>query len=226
MSPAQIPTFTCQGCGAVKQLRHDLVKLEDNRHRLVAELCRGRYDGHPKNACLAKFLLERDVRCVVCDRELRGSGWHQADRVRPVCGDCEVKLAALADREKGRRWYGFDVWELFGEVTPRNVHADYSNLGACFLKALGDLGPRVNGAEWITEPIEGRHRDRYCHATIELTERQAEGVREFAAKFAEYVDKIATAKHAEGGSLLVKLARGEVTIDDFDQQVAAKGAKR
>lgn len=223
------PERVCAGCGTKSDDAGNLTLLEDNRYHPMMYLCRalGRGRGHreePKAACLARwFTSQRELTCLVCEGELFN---YAHNRARPICKDCEVKIAALREGAKGKRWYAFDTWELFGNVIPRGVHADYSNLGAQFLEALGDLGPRINGAEWITPEIERRHTDRYVNATIELTDRQAEGVRGFAAKFREVVQAIADAKHAEGGSLLVKLARGEVSVDDFDQQVAAKGDKR
>lgn len=212
----------CDGCGAgyVDVHRH-LVDVEDERYQRLARLCRGR-QSEPKGSCLDKWLKARQPVCVVCDGELYR---HKANfRARPVCKGCEARLESLTARDQPKRWFALDTYAAFGVPIPSGVHADYNELGKALLQALGSShrdGP------WEEHLVKRKERsslnDAYVNGTVELTAEQAQGVRDLVAAFAKVVEQVAEQKHSEGGALLVKLARGEVTVDAFDQQVKNGG---
>lgn len=192
-----------------------LVLLEGENYEPIAYLCRGRND-QPKAACFSKYLMQREVACVVCGEELHS--WKPAGRVRPVCKPCEAKIDGMKEREAGgRKWYAFDTYEVFGQPTPGNSHADYSALGVALLKALGAPSQTVSGAEWLLPASKRRGGDRYHSGSVELSAEQAEGLREFVAAFATYVGQVAEAQHRKGTSLLLQLASGEASINDFNE---------
>ncbi len=208
----------CAGCGGTGDPHRGLTMVDDAANRPLVYLCRAghgsAYTETPKTACLGKYLLKREVTCVVCGTD-EMMNYYPARRIRPVCKSCEAKLSALSKREESRRWYALDNYELLGNAIPSGVHADYDALGRALLKAFGAPHRRVDNFVWLTTKPEWRH-DRYANGTVELTDEQAEGLRDFFTAFAECIKKVAEAKHSEGAALLVRLARGEVSIDEYN----------
>lgn len=217
----------CDGCGATPaKPNDDLVTVDGADYQHLAVLCRGggRRNYEPKNACLAKFLMAREPVCVVCGGELYS--WKAGNRIRPVCKSCEADLEQLKASKKGRAWFAFDVFAMFGQPLPSNTHAPYSDFGKALIAALGGVvGERVGDAEYIVDRNGGGFRgDRHTDGSAQLTPDQVQGVRDLVEAYAAVIERVAESQKKEGGDLLVRLARGEVSIEDYED--GRTGSKR
>lgn len=210
----------CAACGSTDG---ELVEIHDHLDRLLAILCRaGGRSYEAKAACFRKFLEQRPVQCVVCAEELS----KQSERLRPVCEGCEATLQTLR-KETGLQWYAIKPFRIFSVPDVETPHDD--PLTDALRKILG--GGRqtfVPGAKDLTGELRGF--DNYTTGDIwaRLTKDQAVGVVDLMAAFKAYVTQVAGTAHQVGSSLLVRLARGEVTIDDFNdgRDPARSKAKR
>ncbi len=198
----------CDGCGATGEL----VDLEDSEHRTLARVCRGR-PYTPKPACVRAAIEKHEPTCVVCGEELRFSG----RQLRPVCKACEGTIAQLRD-QKDLKWYRFKVFDAFSRDVPGR--GDYQALGDAFRRVLcGDArATSVHPSEDLTFGRSRTGYDSFSTADIwaRLSTAQADGVVAFVEAFKAFALELDKHAREEGGALLVKLARGEVSIDDFN----------
>lgn len=219
MAASKRPEKKCAACGALPdKYGNGLVALEPAGSGYeFAWLCAGRGRGgyDPKKPCLAKYLIEREVSCVVCG-ETDGMSYKAARRARPVCQTCESEIAAINARRQKRKWYAVDVYACFGWPLPMNTHADYHALGHALIDAIGD-GGRVSGSEQLVTREKRTLSDASVDGCIELTEEQAAAFRLFVAKFDEMIARVAESQREAGGSLLLQLAGGEVSIEDYER---------
>lgn len=200
----------CGACG----LTDRLVELDDSDHRTLAYCCAGRNLYVAKPSCLRKILEEHKPVCVVCGTD---DMYFSGARLRPVCKTCDATINQLKP-EAELSWYVFRPYDAFGRHTGRS-HADYTALGNGLRRALcgDDRSVFIPGAEDIS-PGKRNGLDSFSTGDIwaRLTKTQAEGLKEFFEAFGNFAEVLSTHAHEQGGALLVKLARGEVSIDDFN----------
>lgn len=209
------PTYKCEGCGSVDP--GDVTEqFDDVKHHPTARLCRGRYN-EPKNACLGKYLLGRPNTCALCGTQ--ESLYTKGFKLRPVCEQCFVDLEELKEhKKKDRHWYYIKSYSVFGDALPARSHVGYDVLTNAFKRVLNGDAHRsfVDDAK----PLFARQNSYDSPNTGDiwsmLTEAQAQGVKELVEEFKKVIDGVAEHSKQEGGALLVKLARGEVSVEEFE----------
>jgi hypothetical protein len=192
------------------------VVVYGERGRVLGRFCPGRNSSVASAGCVGRLLAVRPLICAGCDEVIHVSLYQNANgdaakRLRSLCDECQ-RLLRDAKKEP-RSWYAIGVYDLLGRPLPLNCHADYRSVAS----ALGDILERTDEC-FISEaePLIGTGNFNTEDIWARLTKRQADGVRAFAAAYGELVAQVAASSKKEGGALLVRLARGEVSIDEFN----------
>ncbi len=206
----------CTGCGKSEGPMDRLITLYDSTGDVeVASVCRGRAYDAPKSSCVQKVLEKQGAVCIVCGSEQMYFGGR---KVRPICKQCDATIAQ-ARAQTDVSWYAFRPFDLFSRDL-ETQHVPYDELGQALRHLLCGDGREqfVSEGEWLTFGRELTGYDNLTTGDIwaRLTKTQAKGLEEFKAAFTEFVSKAIAEAEARGGALLVKLARGEVSVDDYD----------
>jgi len=201
----------CDGCGKESD---NTITLDDAEGNTVARVCPGRTYSRPSEACISKVIVKRskDPKCLVCGE---GSLYFSGAPLRPICRECDGLISQVKGERAARETYALPRFKIFGDPLPGNSHIDYDTIADAFTRAIaGDV--RIDSGGESILPMRGFDSLNSGDSRVRLTPAQAEGVRDFVKAFAELVTKVAEAGRAAGGALLVQLARGEVSIDDFN----------
>lgn len=208
---------TCDGCGKLQEGRYELSIVRDLHDRVLGRFCRAR-GGGAKQSCVAKLVASRKPTCAGCGEAMsintyRNGNAEAAARLRPFCDGC-ARLLRDAKKEP-RKWYAIDAYGLFGQPLPSGCYGPYDALK----HALGDILERTNET-FIDEAEVLCTKDSRGLNTgdiwARLTKRQADGVVALQKAYAALVKHLDEWSREQGGALLVQLARGEVSIDDFN----------
>lgn len=205
----------CDGC---EKQSDNLIALDDSQGNTIARVCHGRTYSRPSEACIGKAILRRarKSKCLICGTE--NGLYFSGVALRPICKECELLIAQVKGEKSARETYGLPKFKMFGNPLPMNSHIDYDTIAHAFTKALaGDVRlPGFANGSSILPPKNSLDSLNGGDAWVRLTPAQADGVREFVTAFAELVEKVEAAGKEAGGALLVQLARGEVSIDDYN----------
>lgn len=202
---------TCVGCG-----RPYMVKVEVPGRPESEELpfCRGRRRVEPKPECVRAY-LEKGIPCVGCGEKLDYNNAirypSRADaRMRPICRHCDVLLTDARKKvtEEDQAWYGIHSFEAFRGI------GNYGTLCRLFGKVLGDTGKCFIDHE----PLLEHKADNTGDVWVLLPSWQAQAAKAFLEALQAAVDGEKAEAKQEGHSMLVRLARGEISVDDYNSE--------
>lgn len=238
------PKVRCAGCDKeIGELRagwspHGLMKELDLAPRcpVRAFVCAkgGAYSLRARKPCEQKA-RERLQLCPGCGSLEVGS------RVDPgrICREC---AALLVEGEKhvelkAQRdvvWYVIDTRSLFGYLSGWSEdpvrELGFALAQACCSpgsehgKKRGLIADYGEGSGFKSIPAGvGRHSGRLDHEPcVELSPAQAEGLIDFCKRLQEVFDKTREVSKREGRSVLLSLARGELTLEQLHERSVAK----
>lgn len=208
----------CAGCDRERAddlYSKELVEVEVASDLGLVKVCRGRSASEPSEKCLA---AARAGKCPGCGERLS----YQSGVSHPaLCMHCKrargIGQAALDSEATERKYSLIDGYRFFG------AYAGHDTAKAC-VKALAKmLGGRTHRdtsegySSWGFVPkIETRGFDsQHADAYVETTAAQHEALAEFQRLLGEAGAAIRKEAFKQGDDLLGRLARGEVTPDDY-----------
>lgn len=208
------PPPTCVGCGRTYSMR---VEVPGRPEGEALPFCRGRRGTEPKPECFRKY-LEAGVPCVGCGESIvkynNGIKYPtESDaRLRPICRHCDVLLGEARRKvvEEDHRWYGIHSFEAFRGIGP------YSTLIQLFGKVLGSTGKCFIDHE----PLLEHKADNTGDVWVLLPSWQAQAAREFLLTLSAAVEAVKKDSKQQGHAMLVRLARGETSLKDYEEEIA------
>jgi hypothetical protein len=219
-----IPKGGCSGCGST-----DREQVEFEYGPLVTVMvCGGALKDpsrpfsarHPKAACVRAYIA-KDAPCPGCGRPSEWAATHG------VCRDCHKRIADMLRAEASadttpRRWWEINDYRLFNvdddqqgpssEVTEKLALSLVAFMGANAGVGKAPPGTIIAG----TVPMGGDRPGLASPLEALLTDKQAKAMDEFARAARAWGQRLYDAGKAYGGNMLVRLARGEVTVDEFE----------
>ncbi len=210
----------CAGCGRERadDLYHkELVEVEVASDLDFVKVCRGRSASEPSEKCLA---AARAGKCPGCGEKPS----YQSGVSHPVmCEKCKrargVGKAYLETEEK--KWSLIDGTDFFGGVWVGHEDRDtVKGAVKALCKAVGgrtyrDTAEGYNSRGFVPQPKDDPYKHTHADAMVETTEAQHEGLLELQRLLGEVCQAIRKEAFRQGDNLLGRLARGEMTVDDY-----------
>lgn len=203
---------TCDGCGNSLDTGvfsgEEYVAITATPEHEILVCGGGRGHRGAKQACVLKA-LQKISACPGCARQI---DWP----VETLCDRCGNKID-LADRiqnseDESRSWRTFKVWELVAQA----AHDREERLAAVRILRLA---AHASGA-----PTRGlQDGDDHTHEVrLEITEKQGAAVEELVQAVVDYGRVRYRVGFEEGRSVLLGLAKGSITPDQFAAEEAKK----